>query len=83
MYINIYIYIYTHIHVYPAIPTEFVAGLYRGGEKNISTPARLGAGALAGLIAQSATYPLDILRRRMQVSTRWSYRNQLDAVRIH
>jgi hypothetical protein len=28
---------------------------------------RLGAGAIAGLVAQSATYPLDVVRRRMQV----------------
>lgn len=29
---------------------------------------RLACGGLAGLFAQSATYPLDILRRRLQVN---------------
>ena len=32
------------------------------------TYVRLTAGGIAGLIAQSATYPLDIVRRRMQVA---------------
>jgi solute carrier family 25 protein 42 len=34
--------------------------------KDITTMERLGCGALAGFVAQSATYPLDIVRRRMQ-----------------
>ena len=37
-------------------------------DTQIPVAVRLLAGALAGLIAQSATYPLDIVRRRMQVS---------------
>eukprot|EP01012_Entosiphon_sulcatum_P015033 TRINITY_DN20059_c0_g1_i1.p1 TRINITY_DN20059_c0_g1~~TRINITY_DN20059_c0_g1_i1.p1 ORF type:complete len:684 (+),score=73.42 TRINITY_DN20059_c0_g1_i1:81-2132(+) len=37
-------------------------------DREIPTHLRLSSGALAGLIAQSATYPLDIVRRRMQVS---------------
>lgn len=37
-------------------------------ERDIPILSRLVAGGLAGLIAQSATYPLDILRRRMQVT---------------
>jgi len=41
----------------------------RGGEWGCGDGplARLGAGALAGLLGQSATYPLDVARRRMQV----------------
>eukprot|EP00659_Diplonema_papillatum_P000695 gene696-1064_t len=36
-------------------------------DRDIPTPLRLVAGGFAGLVAQSATYPLDIIRRRMQV----------------
>ena len=36
---------------------------------------RLGAGALAGLVAQSITYPLDVVRRRMQVQIAVAPRN--------
>lgn len=36
-------------------------------ERDIPVMSRLMAGGLAGLLAQSMTYPLDILRRRMQV----------------
>ena len=36
-------------------------------DRDIPTPLRLMAGGFAGLVAQSATYPLDIVRRRMQV----------------
>jgi hypothetical protein len=33
----------------------------------LDTPTRLACGGVAGLVAQSATYPLDIVRRRLQV----------------
>ncbi|OLQ10041.1 Mitochondrial substrate carrier family protein P [Symbiodinium microadriaticum] len=36
-------------------------------QSDIGTFTRLGAGAFAGLVAQSITYPLDIVRRRSQV----------------
>lgn len=37
-------------------------------DKDIPAWQRLVAGGLSGLLAQSATYPLDMVRRRMQVS---------------
>eukprot|EP00927_Polykrikos_kofoidii_P046277 TRINITY_DN40494_c0_g1_i1.p1 TRINITY_DN40494_c0_g1~~TRINITY_DN40494_c0_g1_i1.p1 ORF type:complete len:645 (-),score=91.26 TRINITY_DN40494_c0_g1_i1:290-2224(-) len=36
-------------------------------DRDIGTGPRLAAGAFAGLVAQSATYPLDVVRRKMQV----------------
>ncbi|KPI88192.1 putative mitochondrial carrier protein [Leptomonas seymouri] len=50
-------------------------------DKDIPTYQRLIAGALAGLLAQSATYPLDIVRRRMQV-TPARYKGVVDALRM-
>lgn len=34
----------------------------------LNNPAQLTAGALAGLVSQTASYPLEVIRRRMQVS---------------
>lgn len=36
-------------------------------DSDLGVFSRLGAGAVAGLTAQSVTYPLDVVRRRMQV----------------
>lgn len=41
-------------------------GLGLRTEEEIPTVLRLGTGALAGLVAQSITYPLHVVRRRMQ-----------------
>nr|CCC93647.1 putative mitochondrial carrier protein [Trypanosoma congolense IL3000] len=50
-------------------------------DKAIPVRERIIAGGLAGLVAQSATYPLDIVRRRMQV-TPGRYRGVLHALRV-
>ncbi|ORC93161.1 putative mitochondrial carrier protein [Trypanosoma theileri] len=49
-------------------------------EKSITVHERMVAGGFAGLVAQSATYPLDIVRRRMQVSP-GRYRGVFHALR--
>jgi solute carrier family 25 protein 42 len=53
---------------------------------DITTVERLGCGALAGFLAQSLTYPLDIVRRRMQIENLcWSepkYQTVLESFRV-
>ncbi|KAF9975568.1 hypothetical protein BGZ73_000781 [Actinomortierella ambigua] len=55
------------------------------GEVAPSVPMKLLCGALAGSFAQTVTYPLDVLRRRMQVtnmsSVSYKYSSTWDAVR--
>ncbi|RKP35915.1 mitochondrial carrier domain-containing protein [Dimargaris cristalligena] len=54
------------------------------GESAPTAVRKLACGALAGSIAQTITYPLDVLRRRMQVtgmsSMQYKYRNTRHAV---
>ena len=54
----------------PARATQYEALRKRlaDEEGEISTLRKLSCGALAGSISQTLTYPLDVLRRRMQVS---------------
>ena len=58
--------------------------LHNGQE--ISTLEKLACGALAGFVAQSVTYPLDIVRRRMQIENQcWNeprYRNVIQSFRV-
>jgi solute carrier family 25 phosphate transporter 23/24/25/41 len=37
-------------------------------ERELSVPARLGCGAVAGTLGQTVAYPFDVARRRLQVS---------------
>ncbi|EKG21216.1 Mitochondrial carrier protein [Macrophomina phaseolina MS6] len=39
------------------------------GEKNPGVFGKLGAGAVSGAVAQTFTYPFDVLRRRFQINT--------------
>lgn len=56
------------------------------GEKNPSILGKLAAGAFSGAIAQTCTYPFDVLRRRFQINTMsgmgYKYNGIFDAIRI-
>lgn len=51
----------------------------KGADSPLRTHERLFAGAISGLLAQSATYPLDVIRRRVQVDT--GGRNEVQVAR--
>ena len=55
------------------------------GQKNPSAVGKLAAGAIAGGVAQSITYPFDLLRRRFQINTMsglgYKYKSMWDAVK--
>ena len=54
------------------------------GQANPSTAGKLCAGAISGAVAQSCTYPLDVLRRRFQINTMsgmgYQYKSIADAL---
>ncbi|KAG0636553.1 mitochondrial carrier domain-containing protein [Tuber brumale] len=56
------------------------------GEANPTALGKLCAGAVSGAVAQSVTYPFDVLRRRFQVNTMnglgYQYKNIWDAISI-
>jgi len=56
------------------------------GQANPSSIGKLCAGAIAGAVAQTCTYPLDVLRRRFQINTMsgmgYQYKSIVDAVRV-
>lgn len=83
----------TSVGVAPYVALNFF--FYEVARKRITPPdggdpsalAKLACGALAGSISQTLTYPLDVLRRRMQVAgmkdSRLGYhdKNAIDAIR--
>ncbi|KAI9783473.1 MAG: hypothetical protein M1816_001355 [Peltula sp. TS41687] len=56
------------------------------GDQNPSAVRKLFAGAISGAVAQTCTYPFDVLRRRFQINTMsgmgYKYKSIWDAVRI-
>ncbi|KAM3517030.1 hypothetical protein NHJ13051_009356 [Beauveria bassiana] len=56
------------------------------GDKNPSAARKLLAGAISGAVAQTCTYPFDVLRRRFQINTMsgmgYKYKSLTDAVRV-
>ncbi|KAJ5791392.1 Mitochondrial carrier protein [Penicillium psychrosexuale] len=56
------------------------------GDKNPSSCRKLLAGAVSGAVAQTCTYPFDVLRRRFQINTMsgmgYQYTSIWDAVRV-
>jgi solute carrier family 25 phosphate transporter 23/24/25/41 len=65
---------------------ESVRGYFtEPGEKNPVWYRKLAAGAISGAVAQTCTYPFDVLRRRFQVNTMsgmgYQYKSIWDAVR--
>ncbi|KAF4121000.1 solute carrier family 25 (mitochondrial phosphate transporter), member 23/24/25/41 [Geosmithia morbida] len=56
------------------------------GEENPGAIRKLLAGAVAGAVAQTCTYPFDVLRRRFQINTMsgmgYQYKSVWDAVRV-
>lgn len=58
-------YVGLNFMVYEMARTQFTAE----GEKDPSAVGKLAAGAVSGAVAQTCTYPFDVLRRRFQVNT--------------
>jgi len=56
------------------------------GQDNPGQLGKLGAGAVAGAVAQSITYPFDVLRRRFQINTMsgmgYQYKSVFDAIKV-
>ena len=65
---------------------ELLKGHFTPPDRPPSTLRKLSCGATAGAISQTLTYPLDVLRRKMQVTgmkdkVDFQYKNSFDAIR--
>ena len=58
-----------------------LGGLLGLKEADLRPWQRLSAGLLAGCAAQTAVYPIDVIRRRMQTSSTVLYTSTYDALR--
>lgn len=58
-------YVGLNFMVYEMARTQFTPE----GQKDPSAVGKLGAGAVSGAVAQTITYPFDVLRRRFQINT--------------
>ncbi|KAK3342871.1 mitochondrial carrier domain-containing protein [Neurospora tetraspora] len=75
-YVGLNFMVYEHVRQY----------LTLDGEQNPSAVRKLLAGAISGAVAQTCTYPFDVLRRRFQINTMsgmgYQYKGIFDAVRV-
>jgi solute carrier family 25 phosphate transporter 23/24/25/41 len=73
-------YVGLNFMVYEIARTQFTPE----GQKDPSALGKLGAGAVSGAVAQTITYPFDVLRRRFQINTMsgmgYQYSGIFDAV---
>ncbi|EXJ94694.1 hypothetical protein A1O1_03091 [Capronia coronata CBS 617.96] len=74
-------YVGLNFMVYESIRTYFT----EPGEKNPAWYSKLAAGAISGAVAQTFTYPFDVLRRRFQINSMsgmgYRYKSLWDAIR--
>jgi solute carrier family 25 phosphate transporter 23/24/25/41 len=75
-------YVGLNFMVYETMRTYFTPE----GQKDPSAFGKLAAGATSGAVAQTCTYPFDVLRRRFQINTMsgmgYRYSSILDAIRV-
>jgi solute carrier family 25 phosphate transporter 23/24/25/41 len=74
-------YVGLNFMIYESVRTYFTPE----GAANPSPIGKLCAGAISGAVAQTCTYPLDVLRRRFQINTMsgmgYQYKSIADALR--